>query len=187
MSRSIYIVLSASDTLINRALGFLSKEEYPHVSIILDIESEVSYSFGRKVWFIPFIGGFIEETPYDDFHKRILTHCEVLKFEVSDKDFRKLKRKIQQFKKDSKKYHYNFMGLWFMFWNKSHKLDKRYTCTQFVASLLNSCSNVSFEKDVSLVRAEDYRGIDGVTYIYSGLYNLFFEKQRKRLDKKYIH
>lgn len=170
-----------NSTIINRVLGYFSNEKYPHVSIILNENKKMSYSFGRKFWYFPFIGGFIEESPNDSFHQRFPTYCEIYSLNISNITYTKIKRRIKEIRKNNANYGYNYFGLFYSFFMIPQELDKRYTCTQFVASLLNLDNTIRFSKDMSLIRAKDYRELSDIKLVYQGLYNNAFDILEKKV------
>ena len=56
--RSVYILLTRSDTYFSRLIHLLTAEDYTHVSICLDADLQHFYSFGRKSDIFMFPAGF---------------------------------------------------------------------------------------------------------------------------------
>ena len=59
--RSVYILLTRSDTYFSRLIHLLTAEDYTHVSICLDADLQHFYSFGRKSDIFMFPAGFVQE------------------------------------------------------------------------------------------------------------------------------
>lgn len=57
----IYIVLTYTGTLLARIVRFYTRKEYSHVSIALDENLNMMYSFGRLNPYNAFVGGFVHE------------------------------------------------------------------------------------------------------------------------------
>ena len=47
-NKKIYIVLTRTNTILSRLIGFIEDDEYTHASISLDRGLSQMYSFGRK-------------------------------------------------------------------------------------------------------------------------------------------
>lgn len=61
-TRSVYILLTRSDTYFSKLIHKVTAEEYTHVSIALDPTLRHFYSFGRKSDIFMFPAGFVRET-----------------------------------------------------------------------------------------------------------------------------
>lgn len=68
--RSVYILLTRSDTYFSRLIHLLTDEDYTHVSICLDADLQHFYSFGRKSDIFMFPAGFVQETLQDGVFRR---------------------------------------------------------------------------------------------------------------------
>ena len=109
MSKTIYIVLTETGSLLSRAIQMYTQENFNHVSIALDPELKEMYSFGRKQENNPLIGGFVQE----DVHSKLLrkANCAIYEYKISDKQYEMLREEIAFFKRDQDKFKYNFLGL----------------------------------------------------------------------------
>ncbi len=168
--KDVYIVLTATGTLFSKCIGLYTKERYSHVSICIDKEINEFYSFGRKIIWFPFIGGFVVEHVDSGLFKLFVnTRCAVFKLRISNDKYRELRKNIDYFIQNRKKYGYNLIGLVGVMFNKPLKRKNKYFCTQFVAlTLKNSGINI-FDKDPSLVTAGDFYNIECLELVYEGL------------------
>ena len=57
--KKIYIVLTQTYTTIARIIKSITKDNYSHASISLDIKCNNMYSFGRKYIYFPFYATFL--------------------------------------------------------------------------------------------------------------------------------
>ena len=173
---NVYIVLSMSGTKFSKFLKFFLKSEFTHVSISFDDNIDTLYSFGRKKYYTPWIAGYTEEHPYTGVFDMFNPKCEILKLSLTDKEYNKLKETIEDTAKHADEYGYNFKGIVYTYFKHRQKLDKRFTCTQFVAySLSESGVPMPLDKDASLVLPEDYYYIVDVKSIYKGRIRDYFE------------
>ena len=91
--KKIYIVLTYTGTWLAKIVKFYTKKEYSHVSISLDENLDEMYSFGRLNPYIPFIGGFVQESPkYGTFKRFSKTKSVIYSLDVSDDTYEKNKR-----------------------------------------------------------------------------------------------
>ena len=60
-TRSVYILLTRSNTYFSRLIHKVTAEDYTHVSICLDEDLQHFYSFGRKSDIFMFPAGFVRE------------------------------------------------------------------------------------------------------------------------------
>ena len=171
--QDIYIILSFSGTLFSKFLKAISELTYPHVSISLHEDIRVAYSFGRKIVRNPLIGGFVEEHQNKGVYAVFDSDCKILKLTITDEQYNKLLTIIEKFKSNSKVYKYNYMGLVYTYFNRPQNLRHRFTCTQFVATVLKESGIADFGKPASLVRSDEYNYIPGVKLIYKGKFNAY--------------
>lgn len=155
-SKVVYVVLSMSGTKFSRFLRFFSKLEFTHASLSFEKDLSTLYSFGRKKVRMPWIAGFTIEHPNTGIFGLYDADCEVLELKLSEKDYNSLKCYVDKVLENGDFYRYNFKGLIYTYFNRPQSLNRRFTCTQFVATALNKGGNIKFDKDVSLVLPIDY-------------------------------
>lgn len=169
MTYNVYIMLSMSGTRFSKFLRFFSHLEFTHVSISFDKDLKTLYSFARKNYYMPWIAGFVEEYPNAGILGKFDPTCEILELELTERQYKDLKIEINDFKINQKIYGYNFLGLIFAYFNIPHRLNYNYTCTQFVAKVLSDNGLlVALNKDVSLIRPNDYYNIPNIKSCYKG-------------------
>ena len=97
--KNIYIVLSQTGTMFSRALKFVTRAKYNHVSISLNESLDTMYSFGRLNAYNPFIGGFVEEGKNKGVFKRFQnTQAMVIELSISEHKYNAIKYFIDLFK-----------------------------------------------------------------------------------------
>lgn len=171
MSRKIYIMLSQTGTYFSRAIKLYTGYNYNHTSIALDRDLKELYSFGRRGKLgLPLPSGFVKEDKDNGiFSTYSKTTCRVYELEVSEEEYQKVKDVIEEFKIEDKKYKYSILGIFTIMFNIPFNRRYRFVCSQFVAHVLNEGKVVEFEKDISLIKPEDFETIDNSEVIYSGL------------------
>ena len=165
--KKVYIVLSHSGTYFSNVIRFFTKYNYSHVSISFDKKINTMYSFGRKKYNNPLIGGFVTESKHGLFYQKYNnTKCIVLELEINYKNYKKLKKLINGYKKNIKLYKYDILGLIPRIVNK--KIHRRHhkVCSEFVGDLLESANIYNFNKEI--IKPIDFMNIPNKKIIYEG-------------------
>jgi len=135
MEKSVYVILSQTGTVFSRALKFFTHAEYNHASLSLTPDLSKMYSFGRLNPYNPFIGGFVEEGKDVGTFKRFdQTKAIVIELKVSEEKYNAIKYFIEYFVKHKLEFRYNYWGIFFACFKKSHTSSKRFYCSEFVGS-----------------------------------------------------
>lgn len=167
--KSIYIVLTATGTLVSRCIGLYTKARYNHVSLCLDSDIHEFYSFGRKITWFPLYGGFVIERKDSGLFKAFgNTMCAVYRLDVEEHKFEALEQTIRHFILNRRKYGYNLIGLFGVMLNVPLKRKNKFFCTQFVATMLQNNGIHDFGKELSLVTPHDFYEIPELVMIYEG-------------------
>lgn len=107
--KNVYILLTDTSTIFTKCIKLYTKKQYNHASIALDSNLSEVYSFGRKMSKNPFVGGFVKEDM-----KSCLFHradCTIFSLEVTEDQFGKMMRYINDIEACQEQYRYNFLGL----------------------------------------------------------------------------
>jgi len=167
--KSIYLVFTATGTLFSRCIGLYTKARYNHVSLCLNPEINEFYSFGRKIYWFPLIGGFVIEHIDSGLYKAFKeTTCAVYRLDIDDNKYMLLGKYVQMFIKNRRRFSYNILGLVGVMLNIPLKRKNKYFCTQFVATMLQRSKVHHFGKDPSLVTPQDFYSIEGLVPVYEG-------------------
>ncbi len=167
----IYILQMHSCTIPARIVQFATRYQYSHIAISLDKDCEQIYSFGRKNINNIFSGGFIVQKKSGDFYKKFnSTVCRIYELEISADKYQRLKEKLEYMENHSYLYKYDFLGIILRFLHIPVSFQHRYVCSQFVASILESCDILHFKKDPSFVRPQDFESFNNMKIVYQGRY-----------------
>lgn len=165
--KKVYIVLSYTGTVLSKLIKIYTHKEYSHVSISLDEQLNSMYSFGRLNPYIPFIGGFVQESPNFGTFKRFKnTKTKIFSIEVSDENYEIIKKTIKEFNDNKKIYKFNVIGLFAVMANCRIKRENFYYCAEFVKHVLDS-SGIDLDLP-DIVKPEDFLNIDDLSVIYTG-------------------
>lgn len=167
--KKIYIIVSNSGSLVSKVLMHFTHQKYVHVTIALDDNLKEAYSFGRKFTYVPLPGGFINEK-YDKRYKHFKnSYFKIYELKVSNNKFQKLKNNLKNdYLINKKKYKYNIIGLYYIQRKKIHHREKHLLCSQFCSKILIDNNILTFAKDYSLIKPEDFLNIENTNVIYEG-------------------
>ena len=169
MEKSIYVVLSQTGTVFSKALKFFTRAEYNHSSISLTPSLETMYSFGRLNPYNPFKGGFVEEGKNIGTFKRFYkTKAMVMEFKVSEEKYNLIKYFLEYFKRNKKEFHYNYLGILMACFKKHHTSSKRFYCSEFVKTCLETFEIENAEELPNIVKPIDFLKLDNINIIYQG-------------------
>ena len=130
----IYIMLSATNSMLSTAIGVVTKKKYNHISISFDKELDEVYSFGRLNPNNPFSGGFSREQVTLNFYLK--AECQIYELEVTREQFKKIRAIIDQYDKNKHYYYYNLLGLVTAWLNIPWDRPDAYFCSEFVSTVL---------------------------------------------------
>lgn len=171
-NKKIYIVLTRTNTILSRLIGFIKDDEYTHASISLDKELKQMYSFGRKYSYNPFVGRFVNENLNEGVYCRHnKLYGLVMEIEVSHEQYEKAENLINEFILNKDLYKYNYMGLINCLLNRELCNDNRFLCSEFVYYILNKSNIVNFNISRNLVRPQDLLNIKGRVIFRGNLKN----------------
>ena len=172
--KSIYILLTKSNTYISKIKKLATNDTYTHASISFDDTLQPLYSFSRFQINMPLPAGLHME-PFDSgfFHKYPYLPCALYELKVEDEVYEHAKAEVDGMMAVSSLYHYNIMGLIFCRFNIPWKRKFHYFCSEFVSEILKKSNALTLPKEPSLMRPGDYTKMSNLTCLFEGeLYDL---------------
>ena len=159
--RYIYLVFTHTGTRFSKVLKMVTRGEYTHVSIAMDASLNRLYSFGRNsIKERPWEAGFVCEQKDGGVYRELPgTRCTVYQLEVSEEQYRRAQEIIDLFLRHQSVFKYNYPGLFFMSIGWVKRCKRRFVCSQFVAYVLENSGTMRFQKDFSLMRPADLKGL----------------------------
>lgn len=155
--KSIYIILTKSDTLVSRMVHLATADAYTHVSISFEEDLQPMYSSARKNGRTMFPAGPCTEHLHSDYYKsHSQIPCAVYELRVSEKAYERAKQEVAAIMADSDNYHYNILGLILCRFNIPYHRKNYLFCSQFVGEVLCRSRALEIPKDTSLMRPSDY-------------------------------
>lgn len=169
MSRTIYIVISQTGTMLSRILKAITGAKYNHASISLVPDLDKMYSFGRLHPRNPFVGGFVEESPHHGTFKRFSgTKVEVLSIAITEGQYTNIRQMLEGMAKNKKKYHYNYLGLFLAGAKIHYKQANSYYCSEFVKEMLVKGGIRGAKELADIVEPMHFLTLPNANHVYSG-------------------
>lgn len=167
--KSVYLILTCSNTIISRVIRRFTGENYTHAAIAFDDDLHIMYSFARKYASLPLPAGFMEEHTDGKFYRlQGNIPCIVMRKNVSLREYYMLKGMIRGIQCRSDEYKYSLFGLILCRLGIPLEIPGRFFCSQFVAWLLEKNNLVSLPKPSSLMHPADFLSIGGFETVYRG-------------------
>lgn len=179
--KPIYIVLSTPASKTGQAIHLLTRDTYTHAAIAFDESISEMYSFGRRFRRTP-IPGRIKKESFDSdlFSKKSQLDGIILRLPLSEEQHEKVRMRTLYMYGNKQVYKYNYLGACGAVLNIGLETKNRFTCSQFVAYILEYCKAVNFKKPLNLIKPQDLISLGGEV-IFSG--NLKeYSQNRKRLS-----
>lgn len=168
--KKIYILLSRTGTVPSKVIHWFKGGEFTHTSISLEPRTDHFFSFARRKLNNTLIAGFIVE----DIHKGVFArypncHCKLFELEISEDAYEKILDIIKHYMELYEKATYNFLGMFTAIFGISIKRNLKHTCSQFVATLLESSQAVELPKKSQSMLPNDFMKIPNIKLLYEGL------------------
>ena len=173
-TKTIYILLTRTTTILSRAVHLLTADDYTHVSIAFNKNLQPLYSSSRKNGRTLFPAGPCKESfkrGYLKEHTDI--PCAVYELQVTPEVYNRAKREVEKVIKNADNYHFNIIGLLLCRMNIAYNRKKNYFCSQFVSEVLKRSKALSLPKESSLMRPSDYMNLPELALCFRGKLNDF--------------
>ena len=132
------------------------KQKYIHVALGLDPFLEEAYSIGRRHPAIPLIAGFEKEDKGKILRAFPDADYMVCSIECTEEQKDYIERTLREAMKRRFCYHYAVLGLPFILLNKPFYQKNHYTCSSYIASLLEDAGVCIWDRHFSLVTPRDF-------------------------------
>lgn len=155
--KTIYILLTKSETILSKLVHLVTADTYTHASIAFDEDLKILYSSARKNGRTIFPAGPCKESLHSGYfkhHSKI--PCAVYELQVSDDAYEKAKQEVERIMAEADKYHYNIIGLLLCQLNIPYHRKYYFFCSQFVSEILCRSEALTLPKDTSLMKPSDY-------------------------------
>lgn len=168
-SKSLYIALTQTGTILSRIVKIVTRDKYNHVSISTSPDLGDLYSFGRKNPYNPFKAGFVKESPTTGTFSRFRkTDALIIELPVTEEQYKRVKSELEYMYEHKENYHYNYRGLFLAYFGKVRYKRNTFYCSEFAQSILRK-NGLGLKKGESeLVCPNDFVNIAGGRIIYIG-------------------
>lgn len=164
----IYIALVDTPVFFAALIRRFLKQRYIHVVLGFDAELKEAYSVGRRNPAIPVFAGFEKERKdriLDAFPTAFYRICEV---ECTDVQKRAIWERMQEDYRKRFCIRYAVLGLPFIVAEIPFFIRNQYTCSSYVASVLEENGVMHFRKHFSLVTPKDFYADQNMRVIFEG-------------------
>ena len=167
--KSIYILLTRSNTYVSKMINLATLEPYTHASISFNDSLQPLYSFARRNLKWPLPAGLRLEPFHEGYyaiHNQI--PCALYELQVTDEAYEAAKTEVECMMEDALRYRFSVMGLFLCRLNIPLHRKNLYFCSEFISTILQNSNSLDLPKKPSLMRPSDYTRIPHMTLLYQG-------------------
>lgn len=180
--KSIYILLTKSDTILSRIVHLVTNDAYTHASISFDERLRTLYSSSRKNGRTLFPAGPCREDLNSGYYRRHRwIPCAVYELQVSDEVYEKARWEVERIMSNADQYRFNIIGLLLCQFNIPYHRKHYFFCSQFVSEVLHRSRAVTLPKDPSLMKPSDYTQLPELLCRFRGYLNELAAQERLAL------
>ena len=134
--KEIFIVFLSTNTIMGRGIRFFTRNRYSHVTISLDQDLRVMYSFARYHINSPIRGGFVIEQPIRYLYHNQDVSVKLCRILVSRKEYDRIHSEIAHFVANRERLIYNTPNALLSLFGRQLTVKDMFTCLEFVTYLL---------------------------------------------------
>lgn len=164
----IYLAMVNTPGIFASIVRWFLKQNYIHVVISMDPQMKEAYSVGRRNPFIPFFAGFERENKEKIYRAFPTAQYKIYKLTCSPEQKNKIREKLRRDFRHRFEYHYAVLGLFFILWNCPFYQKNHYTCSSYIAKLLEENHIYIEDKHFSLVTPKDFYKYKEKQIIFEG-------------------
>ncbi len=162
-------------SIIRRVIGM----NYIHVVLAMDPELNEAYSVGRRNPAVPLFAGFEKEDAGKIESAFPTARYRIVSLECTEEQKENICQKLKECYDRRFRYHYCILGLPMILCNIPFYQKNHYTCSSFVASVLEENGLGLFEKHFSLVTPRDFYELEDTHVVYEGTLQEFNRRCRR--------
>lgn len=151
-------------SVIRRVIGI----DYIHVVLSMDEELNEAYSVGRRNPVVPILAGFEKEDAQKIEQVFPTAKYKVMSIECTKEQKENISRQLQECFSKRFHYHYCIIGLPMLLCNIPFYQRNHYTCSSFVADILEKNGMGLFGKHFSLVTPRDFYELENTSVVFEG-------------------
>lgn len=150
--------------IIRKVIGI----DYIHVVLSMDEELNEAYSVGRRNPAVPLLAGFEKEDAAKIEKAFPTAKYKIVSMECTREQKENISRQLKECYEKRFQYHYCIIGLPMLLFNIPFYQKNHYTCSSFVASVLEENGIGLFGKHFSLVTPRDFYELENTDVVFEG-------------------
>ena len=175
---TLYIALVDTPGLFAWMIRKVIKINYIHVVLSLDKNLEEAYSVGRRNPFLPFFAGFEKENLYRIAQAFPTARYKIYRITCTKEQKERITLQLTECYQKRYRFHYCISGLPFLLMNKPFYQKSNYTCSSFLARILEENGVLSYSKHFSLVTPRDFYEYKDQDILYEGPLQALCQRNR---------
>lgn len=172
----IYIAFADTPGFFAALIRRFLKQRYVHVIIASDPMLTEAYSVGRRNPAIPLFSGFEREDKNKILHTFPTAFYRICELSCTEEQKEKIMERLHTDYQKRLHIHYAVIGLPFIAMGVPFYLKNRFTCSSYIARLLQEKGIFISEKHFSLVTPKDFLEYKKMRVIYEGALSEFVEQ-----------
>ena len=164
----IYIAFVDTPGFFAGIIRRVIRQKYIHVALSLDPYLEETYSIGRRHPSVPLIAGFEKEDKYKILRAFPDADYMVCSVRCTSEQKEYIEQQLDKAMEQRFHYHYAVIGLPFILMNIPFYQKNHYTCSSYLARLLEEAGVCKWDKHFSLVTPKDFYEYEGKKKIFEG-------------------
>ncbi|MDN0061317.1 hypothetical protein QVN96_07835 [Mediterraneibacter glycyrrhizinilyticus] len=180
----IYIAFVDTPGFFAGIIRRVIKQKYIHVALSLDPYLEETYSIGRRHPSVPLIAGFEKEDKYKILRAFPDADYMICRIRCTTEQKKYIEQELNRAMEQRFSYHYTILGLPFILMNIPFYQKNHYTCSSYLARLLEQAGVCRWDKHFSLVTPKDFYEYDEKEKIFEGSLYEFTARGRRRTERK---
>ena len=167
--KTIYLLLTKSNSFVSKAIYYMTQDDYTHISISFEESLQPMYSCARKYTYTPLPAGIKNESLISGFYlKNSSIPCALYRIKVTADKYNKAKALLNKILEDEGDYKYNLMGLVLCHFELAYRRHHYYFCSEFVSEVLLKSQALYLPKLPCLMRPADYASISILECVFRG-------------------
>lgn len=164
----IYIALVDTPGFFAALIRRTLKQRFVHVAVSAEPGMREAYSVGRRNPAIPLIAGFTEEKREKILHTFPTAFYRVCELECTSAQKEYIMGRLQEDYDKRLRIHYAVIGLPFILMGIPFYIKNQYTCSSYLARVLQESGIAVSDKHFSLVTPKDFYHWERLRVIYEG-------------------
>ncbi len=172
----LYIALADTPGIFAWIIRKVIKINYIHVVLSFDKEMQEAYSVGRRNPFLPFFAGFEKENLAQISRAFPTARYQIFSIPCTEEQKANMLSQMKECYRNRFRYHYCIIGLPFLLMGRPFYQKNHYTCSSFLARILQENHVLTFPKHFSLVTPRDFYELEKQEIFYEGPLTTFRER-----------